>query len=475
MSIYTNIFLNLTIEGLVLFITFLVNLTIALVVFFKNPRKKVNVVFGAMIISVCLWNLTNFLSDTIRVWEISLAIGYWTLGTALFIPAFFLYFSKIFPKSRKLNKWELFYIFFPAIIMLFFIPSELNIISSTYYYTNWGTFFEAGILYLINAVHFIVYVSWALSNLIRSYFNARNKIVKTQIAYIVVSAGLAGFVGIITNAILPILGYHGGCVYGTPFSIIFGLCVAYSITRYRFMDIKVVLRKSFVYGLGILVLVGLVVGGGVLIEKILEIYFNISQALSVLLGLSFVVITFPSSKDYLKDRLNNIFQKDYIDLSKKFDEFEKYKFIANYRIENFCRELSEEIKRILNLSKIEFFVLDDRNKSFKRFFPKDDLEYFKKDNALVDILFKDEKIIIKEELSYLGDKKSKSLINFMNKYSLGFIIPLKFGGELIGILAGGNKLPGGNFTEDDINLFKYTQERTNVVLGQLRQRNNFLR
>ncbi len=488
MPIYTTELINLTAEGLVLFITFLVNLTIALVVFFKNPRKRVNVVFGAMMSLTALWNITNFLCNTSVDYNSVFFWTQWTLGAVLFIPAIILYFSYIFfSEKRKLSRKMFFIIFSPGLLMLFFIPTKYNVVDVDA--TTWGADFTPGPLYIVFIVYFFIFIIWGLVNFILKYRRTNSKIIKKQITYILTGIFLATMAGIVTNAILPLFGIAEYNIYGTPFSVVLGLFVAYAITRYRFMDIKVVLRKSFVYGLGVFVLVGLVVGGGVAIERILEVYLNMSQSVAILLGVAFIVIVFPSLKNYIKEKLDHAFKKDYIDLSKTFEEFETQGMITDIRIENFCQELSVEIKHTLKLSSLYFFVLGVQSQKFERYFPKNKDEVIKKDAQLMNILDKTKGIIIKEELTYFKDgqiekrngvseleeKEVGQLIKLMSKKEIEFIIPLKYGGEMIGFLSGGARDDAESFSSEDIELFEYVQGRTSIVLGQLRQRNNFLR
>ncbi len=357
----------------------------------------------------------------------------------------------------------MFFSFFSLDILLIFFSNYIiqgvdlgGVINSGVY----GGFHSLFILQIFLCMLFGIFL------LLLNYKKA-SKIKKAQLKYFLTGIALSLFFGILLNSVIPVLVENSKSSFYGPISSVFMVgFIFYAVTRYRFMDIKLVFKKSFVYSLALILLLSVVIFLSILIQFVLQNYFSLDSYIAAVVVITLIVLFLPKVKKKFEDKFNSVFKKDYIDLSKKFDELEKYKFVTNYRIENFCRELLEEVKRIFNLVHVEFFVLDN-NDAFVKAFPKENLETIKKDSDLINVLIKRNEVLIKEELRYLESGEGDLLIELMDKKSLEFIIPIKFRGKLVGFIGGGCKFSRECFSEEDIKFFEYIQKRTGIILGYL--------
>ncbi len=465
---------NIYPEAIVLFIAFLLNIGIALVVLWKDYKSLVNRIFALMVLCFAFWNFTSLMSDWVDyVLQDPDKLLFWAKATIIgpIIAVFlFLYFSFIFPKREKFNIWVIFS-FIPALILLCLTPFSFNI-KEFYFSEELGVFqTKIGVLYDWFLIYCVLYLGLGIYNLIKKYKKLTG-IYKVQVLYIIIGMTIVGLIGLSFNIVFPILGYDKLIIYGPLSTLIFSGIVAYAITRYRLMNVKVVLKKSFVYVLALTLLLAVVIFLSILIQFILQKYFSLDSYVSAVVVITLVVIFLPKAKKYFEEKFNSIFRKDYIDLAKKFEEIEdRMRLVSDMRLENFCKDLSEEMVKLFKLDKVSFYVL--RNGEWVDY-SSEEKNIIKNNESLIKNLRKAEGIIIRDELNYLinnstkedlDEKVSRNLAKEIKERDIVFIIPLFINSELKGFISGRlDELFG--FFNKDLELLECIKDRTvNVLQG----------
>lgn len=466
--------MNFTVSTIALFITFLINIGTAIFVFSKNPKKSINLVFSALVFLLALWNLTNFLSDSIRDFSLSLWMSYLTMGAVLFIPCFLLYFSFLFSK-KNITSWQIILIFLPGFILAPLVPTEHNIISDSYRINGTPSDFTPGCLYSLYTIFFLIYLLLFLLILLKNYQQQTSKIVQQQIIYILFGALSSGLVGIITNAILPIFfNIPFFNIFGTPFSVIFGLCTAYAITRYRFMDIRVVIRKSLLYFLLFALTIILSLGVIILLYFFMRNYLQIESNITLLISVALLIIFLPILQKNLKRLFNQYFNKELIDLSAKVEEFAT-SINQAHQLNDLIMRCDSFIKNKLQVNDTKFLVRDIR---------VSELQYIcqsptnstiigiagLKDNAKY---FLEQGLVILEEIKFMENSKMainnsiRPLRKILEKNQAQILVPLINNETVHGFILLGAKVANTPYSQEDIEFIKNISQEISPALEKV--------
>lgn len=248
----------------ILFLTMLVsNLTLGIVVYLKSSRSRVAKIFTAFLFSLSFWITCNFLQN--EAWlapanslllRMDFAIG--PIMAYLFL-LFCLNFQKTHLVSTRLRE---FLLFLPALFLTVLSFSDLIITQVGF---DESIHFEEGYLFSLYGGYFFIYIGGGCLNLFLKYRLSRGT-EKLQIFYL-----LAGFI-LSGSLVLPINLFLQRMVsvnifrianYSLLFLITF---TGHSILRYRFMDIRLVVRKTTVFFLSVIIVIALALGLWLLLQ-----------------------------------------------------------------------------------------------------------------------------------------------------------------------------------------------------------------
>lgn len=460
--------------SIILLITLLVNILLAGFIFIRNPRRKINIIFSLVIFCFSIWIFTSLMADWMNfILEDSSQLLFWasaTLVGPIFIPALILYFSIIFPEKKVgIKKWMIVLMFIPPIILLAFTPFHYNI-QDVYLNTDGYFQTEIGHLYPWFLIYCVFYLFLAVFLLIKTY--KKNKgIIKTQISYILSAILLVAIIGLSCNVILPLLGYTKLIIYGPLSTVVFSAFIVYVLTRYRFMDIRVVIKKSAVYfstliSLGLLfALIFLVV------SEIFLQYFSINQKILYGFFIVLVIIIAPIFYNFIKKKFDSIFLKKYIDLSKKIENLED-NIKCDKDLDGLAREVSENLLEILKVEKIRFFSIDHKDSNYKSIYPKDNSTTMNPEDILPNNFSEHREIIVREELEIAPtDSENKKhihkLIKELKKYESEVALPVFSGNELLGMILIGEKKTKESFSVEDMELIQQISDKLGDILGNV--------
>ena len=238
---------------LVLLIT-VVSVLLGILVYFKNPKKRVNQYFTLLTFSLLIWIVSAFISELPKDLKYSLFLSRLTyLGVLLFATFLFL-FSFYFPKEKAFIKGIVRYLFYGVIIVFSFLTLFTNSIIKGVISTPWGFDLVFGNLSCPYLLFCIVLAFAAFRNFFQS-FKVVSGIEKLQLQYLFL--GLIIFIGtsIIVNVVIrTIVGsdiYYRIGNYSAIFLIIF---LAAAIIRYHLFGIEVILTEILVGVIGILLI-----------------------------------------------------------------------------------------------------------------------------------------------------------------------------------------------------------------------------
>ncbi len=448
------------------------SLLLGMFVFLKNKRNSVSITFILLSLAVFIWSFYYFF------WQIStdsnLALFYTRLLSigSLFVPIFYLHWVISFLEiNNKKNNIILFFGYALTFLFAYFSFSPLFIkgVEKILIFDFWP---KAGIFYTLYL--FFCYaglVGYGLLNLFKNYFTSTS-LKRYQIKYIIFGT-VIGFLGGATNFflwydinILPI----GNIIVSLYVFILF-----YAMIKYRLMDIRVVVRKIFIYFC--------------ISAFTYAIFYFLIWMYDYAFGGLFTTVSY-----FVGLFVAPIFVAVFYSLDKKLKNFaNKNLFVSLYNYQETINKLIEELSSYIDIDKIINLIvntikttmqLDKANIFLKN--EKENYQIFKLDNSidhndsisliennfLIKHLLRYQKSLIKEEL-ILFSKNSNTeiekniylkLYNQMEQIKASLCVPLIANKKLIGIIVLGSKISGDPYTKEDIELLNVLSKQASIAI-----------
>lgn len=236
-------------------ITLVLALLLGLIVIQKGRQKTINILFGLYIFTLTFWVICNLFADTSSSLDATLFWTKFAVVGPLLVAPIFLNLSFIFP-TGSISKLRLILIWLIPLLMFPFIPTNLNV--KEVFHEPWGTDYLPGPLYYPVTILTFGYISWAISN----FFTKSKKspaLIKTQLKFIGIGATLTLIIGVITSALLPLLGYARWAILAPTSTLIMFGAIAYAIVKHKLLDINLIIARSVAYTLSVLTLGGVYV------------------------------------------------------------------------------------------------------------------------------------------------------------------------------------------------------------------------
>lgn len=310
-------------------------------VYYKNPRSSINRIFFLLAISTSILLFSSGLESQSLVPYITHPFLRIEFAAAALAAYFFLLFCLSFHEvhlvsssSRKIL------VFLPAAAFTLLPFSDL-IITGTRFYDH-GIHFSMGALFGIYAAYLIIFTGAGCLDLVLKYKKSRG-IKKMQTLYLLLgfllTAALAVPLSLFSRTqLLPRLTGAGN--YGLLFFISF---TTYAIFKYRFMDIRVVIRQTTVYLAGLLLVLIL----GLFLWHPLSSYFSLPPVVNLSLILLSGVIVFQLAHSRIQRIANRSL------------------FSSLYWTQKNVKSLSQRLTTIMDREKLVSVVLGTIMESFK--------------------------------------------------------------------------------------------------------------
>jgi signal transduction histidine kinase len=425
-----------------------------LFIFLKDRKNKVNITFSLFCLSVAFWSYAYMIWPFFLSKE-SVLISFQLLHIgASFTSITYLHFVTSWLNIDKRNKKIILSGYFLAILFSIFSFSPLFISDvvpkfSMEYWAN------PGIIYHFYLIYFFGYFLYS-SILLFLNFRRVTGVKRTQIKYILIGMIIA-FMGGSTN--YPLWYDINFPPYGNFFVAFYVILTTYAIIRYRFMDIKFILRSSSVYLLSLIVIFGLASGVKILAEKFFEEFSFWIDLMVIFLAVS----TFPSIKNQFFKWANEYFFTSLYDSGKlilktgnDLKTFLNIDKIYEYLFAIFSKNLHTKAFSVLTYSEKGNNYLLQYNKGFK----VNSESEFDRNPLVEDRFIANNEIVITEELRNLYyNEETKDLVDLLERLEVELLIPLKVKGNLVGLLALGQKETGEAYNDEDLQVLE-------IIAGQ---------
>ncbi len=333
-------------------------------------RTKIARLYGGYLFSVAMWGVGVIFIGTLK--DISTIKLVWKIAytSALFIPPFFYHTSH--EMCQRKTSWDLILvygqtIYFTASIFKDKLMADFNIMFNSFYFHTATPMFTASFIiwvFIISSGHIL-------------FLKSLNKMFPQQKAELrnILNLTLIGFVGGLTN-FLPAYGWN---IYpwGNFLVIAPSIAITIAIFKFQFLDIKVVLKKSFAYSILILLAALFYFGIIIVSEKSIQEFWEYkSITISVIIAFSIGILFFPLHNHIqrLVDKL--IFKKTTEEISKE-NELLRAEVLKSEKLKSvavLASGMAHEIKNPLTALK-----------TFSEYLPQklDDKEFLQKFSRIV--------------------------------------------------------------------------------------------
>ncbi len=374
----------------------------------------------------------------------------------LFFPPLLLHFFTAFPKRKKIDKHQKFPIY------LFYLPASL--LSAGQIFIHLPNIFKFGESFIydyfmtlekLNLFHFTFFTLIALGVIIYDSYKVSNLIIKKQLKWVAYGLGI----GFIPFAVFYAFPYIFGSVPSKiseatiVLQAVIPLAFAYSISRYKLMDLEVLLKKAvtFITSYMVIAAVYFIVSSQTKISSENNLNVLLLGILAIILGATL----FTPLKNLIQSLLDRaIYRRSYHYRKTLLSISEELSRERN--LEKLSHSLLDLIANALSLEHIALLLPSDNQKG--TFFVQRSRKQWLPPNNQIQLNQHLYQRIINEEfvsLFSLTERKiPSSETNAMTTLNFFHLLPLKVEGNLIGCLAMGKKTDDTFLNSEDWELLR---------------------
>lgn len=431
---------------------------VLLMILLGSRKSKIARYYSFYIVSMIVWSFGSFVMRTnfppsALFWNRILCTG------LISMPVTFYHFTLVLTETTN-QKRKLYFGYISAFVLL--ICNFSGQVMKGAYVRNNVFYYSLGPVASVVAIWSICYLILAFINILDTVKS--NKIPFPRVKYILVGLTLVIAGGMLN--LLPSLGKYPLDIVSNTINAIF---IAYSIYRYRFLEIKFIVRKGLAYSVYTLLL------SGVYIITI----FAVQQVLSRLMGYTTITITlvmavilamvFQPFKSHLQHWIDRIFYKEKLNHQTILKDFSK--IINNvlnldeltdsllYAIENGLQP--DKAYLVLREGKDEYslfhsMIQESWAKDIKYTANHPILQWFAQGKTLLTI----EDIESSPFFTGLWSMEKRQLYNLKTE----LIVPMRLREQLIGLLILTEKKGGESYSQDEMDLLFTLANNAAVVM-----------
>ncbi len=447
-------FSYLVLVPLISFICYCVLLAIIL----GSRKNKVVRYYTIYIAAMIIWSLgsfvmrTNFPPSTL-FWNRILCIG------LISMPVIFYHFTLVLTETKNQRFNLAFGYAFAAFLML---GNFSGLIMYEAYVENNVFIYTLGPLASIMAIWSLCYLFLAFINIIQKV--KTNKIPFSRVKYI-----LIGLVLVIIGGLLNLIPSLGKYPFDIVLNTINALFIAYSIYRYRFLEIHIIVKKGLAYSLYTLALTGVYITAILAVQLVLIRILGHNNITMTLVMAILLALIFQPLKNTLQKFIDRLFYREKL----------------NHQI--FLRDFSKIINNVLDLNELTDSLLEAVNNALRphnaylilrqgkeayavaNATPNNPLQEDIKYNTSHPILqwFNMGKLLLTMSeidsspfFTGLWSMEKKQLRNMGTE----LIVPIKLRDQLIGFLILSEKKGGESYTQEEMDLLFTLMNNAAVVI-----------
>jgi signal transduction histidine kinase len=440
-----------------------------------GPRRATQNTWFLLCLFTSLWHFGRFFAGISNSPAVAERAVYLIYAAAIFIPPFFLHFILSLLDEEKKQRVPLIAAYCTGLVeVVLLIFGQLT--QGVRVYQNLGFYEVPTRLYLLHFLAFVVYPSYALLRLIRTYRKSNLAIRNNQLKY-VIFASLIGFLGGGTS-FFPLMDSPLP-PYGAPLTYFYTFPIAYAIARYRLLDIHIVVKRSLIYTLLLLLLL-VPCYLLVMLSQVLafgQVHFGFSLVTLVLLVM--VGFFFPKLRFRTEGALERVLFKKRYDYRETLLRSSK-DMISVVNLETLANKLVRTVSTVLNIEKASLYLVDETQgyfevKSVTNPTPGEFNELrLLRDDPLVQRLIRRPETLVREELEFSqnGNRAQKDVASRMGQLEAEVSLPLITQERLIGILNLGHKEGREIYSNEDFEVLVTLANQAAIAIENARLYDN---
>jgi len=246
--------------------------------------------------------------------------------------------------------------------------------------------------------------------------------------------------------------------------------IAYTIIKYRFMDIEIVINKTVLFGL----LIGSIFGLHISIIALLKNTIGYSGATSLSLGLIIFVLFFTPFRGKLGGFVDALVYRGKYDYQKVLKESTKA-LVTMLDLRQLLSYIVNTISETVGVEKISLFLKEEGKRKYdiKASCGLDedlvDNYVLKPNEGIIPWLKQSKAVFIKEEMERALPRRAfENIYGGLGKIRAEFILPLFYKDNLVGVLNLSNKQSGGIYNQTDIDILESLGAEAAVAIENAR-------
>lgn len=432
--------------------------SVILIIILGSRKNKITLNYALYIIAMIIWSFGSFIMRTnlppgALFWNRILCIG------LISMPVAFYHFTMSLTQSTN-QKGKLYFGYISAGIFLIF--NFTGLIMKAAYAKNNVFYYSLGPLASVMAI-------WSLGYLLLSFVNIVGNVKSNKIPYARVKYILFGLMLVIIGGLLNLLPSLGKYPLDIASNTINALFIAYSIYKYRFLEIKLIVKRGIAYSIYTIMLTGLYIIAIFAVQQVLSKLTGYTNMTTTLVMACLLAIVLQPIKNVMQHWIDRIFYKENLNHQKIFRDFSQV--INNIlNLDELTNSLLNAIGRGLQPQNISLYLRQKNDKynlyrtSIEEKFSKENV--YSKDHPIIQWFLQGKMMLTIEEIERLPvftglwSEEKKQL------YLLGteIIVPIKIREQLIGILILSEKRGGEVYSQEEMDLLMTLVNNAAIVI-----------
>ena len=441
------------------------NLILAILVYYNNPSNIINKTFALFSISIASWTFDVF-GLCIAQSEVFAKIWAYIFSTGLqFVPSTGFHFLLAFTRRIDRKKIKLIYLSF-FISLIFFILKLFGLFTKEYIKVGLVYTPKPTLVYTLFVVDVLFWILYGLFYVYLTLKDSKSYIIRNQLKFFLIGLLLTLVFGLIN--FLTSLGIKVYPMGGIASVICTGM-VAYSIVKYRALDIQVFIRRSIIYGtltFSIIIIYSMVVGFFYVLfgqNFLLKQPFFISSFFALFLAVVFLPlrnkIQTVVDEIFFKKRYN--YQKIIKEISNTLSSLVTKESILDFLFDVITKTLYIEKSCLLLLDRDRELFSVEKSEGISGKIPED---IFSLKNSFIEYFRDRQGLIFTEELK----EKFYNVYEELNNLGISIILPLKIKKDTVGFFLLGNKLYDEEFSLDDFELIMTISNHAIIAIENIK-------
>jgi signal transduction histidine kinase len=442
----------------------ILDLIIGFYIFLKAPKKQVNKAFLVLFLAGFGWVASLFALSNLSNFDLVLFLCKTAYISGMLVPAAMLHLIYCYP-NKILNLKTVFriYIFGVGISLLSFT----NLIVGDCRIYDWGVKVLPGKLYPLSLAYFMAYIGLITFKIVKGYRSA-DPFQKNQWIYLIFGLPIPILHVLVTNLILPRLGFKDIYTLGPWASFEMVAFLGYAIYKYHLFNIEVILKKSVVSVCVVLVLLGIVFLINELAGALLPGNLRSNLYLTTVTVMIVTLFSLRPLNNILEKVFSGFFPPKNDEIMKLLeDTFNTNEFFKDMR--GYLNQLLERIVTCLRYEKISIYLLDEKNRAYACFARSGDgceavPEVIERHNVLVEWILGQSAYFDRDEFEheyghlFLFGKKldnlKKDVFTEAVRLKAKLVYPIMLDRSLVGIIVMGTKLNKKILNPQELSLIK---------------------